>query len=181
VIKRPSTRRKSDHSAAHVNLVPLLDALITIIAFLMATMSYFIITTISSPVPVSSEEEQLKKLNERPLQLSLSIRENDVRIWSPFEKVEAKTIENTPEDLPDFEAIHEHLLGIKQKFPTEKQIVIGPHPQVTYDVLIALMDAVRIIDKVDPPVFYKDPQTGLDMQTEDLFSDIVFGNLLGGT
>lgn len=181
MIKRPSTRRKSDSESAHVNLVPLLDALITIIAFLMATMSYFVITSISSPVPIVAQQEQEKKLNEKPLQLTLSVRTDDIRIWSPFNKIEAKDFENTPEGLPDFYAIHEYLLEIKRKFPTEKQIVVSPHMQLTYDVLIALMDVVRLIDKTDPPLFVKDTVTGVDTQTEDLFPEIVFGNLLGGS
>lgn len=181
MIRKPSTRRKADKEPVHVNLVPLLDALITIISFLMATMSYFIITSISSPVPLVAQEEQAKKLNEKPLQLTLSVGAENIRIWSPFQRIEAKTFENTPEGLPDFNSIHEYLLEIKNKFPEERQIVVSPHAELTYDVLIALMDVVRLIDKTDSPVFLKDPQSGVDVQTEDLFPEIVFGNLLGGS
>jgi hypothetical protein len=151
--------------------------MVTLIAFMLFTMSFFAIVSIESPLPVASPVQT--KLKERPLQLTLSMHEKDVEIWSPFEKFKSKTIPNTPEGTPDIKAIHETLLGLKQQFPTENQIVLSPYAQSTYDAMIAVMDAVRMMEPTDPPFYMKNPTTGVDEAVKTLFPNVVFGNLLG--
>ena len=156
-----------------------MDALVTLVGFLLFGMAFLGLTHIETPFPETSAEQVQEKLKEKPLQLTISLRENDTEIWSPFDKIEAKKIPNNPEGNPDLKGIHDALLDVKKIFPNEKKIVIAPNPQINYDNLISVMDSVRLIEKTDAPIFTKNAATGNDEPVKQLFPDVIFGNLLG--
>ncbi len=178
MLNRPSTRRKGSHKQIELNLVPILDTMVTLIGFMLFTMSFLSLVSIESPVPVVSPAEQEEKLKERPLQLTMSLQEKGIQIWSPFQKVESKNIPYLPDGAPDFKAIHDHLVSIKQKFPTESKIVFAPLKDSNYELLVMLMDITRALEPTDPAIFVKNAQTGVDVPIKTLFPEIVYGNLL---
>jgi biopolymer transport protein ExbD len=175
----PSSRRKSSKEGVTLNLVPVIDAMVTLIGFLLFTTSFLAITSIETPMPMASTSENQQQLKEKPLQLTLSLHDNDAEIWSPFDRIPKKVIPNTMPGTPDIKTIHDSLLGIKKQFPNENKIVLVPNSGATYDTLIAVMDTSRIIDPTDPPLFSKDAKTGIDVPVKQLFPEIIFGNLLG--
>ncbi|MEK6707154.1 MAG: biopolymer transporter ExbD [Bdellovibrionota bacterium] len=176
---RPSARRKTAHGGIQLNLVPFIDAMVTMIGFMLFTISFIAIVSVESPFPIISQQDMMEKLKERPIQLTLTIKEKETEIWSPFEKIKSRTIPHMPSGLPDTTSIHSVLLEVKQQFPLEKKIVLVPTAQTNYDTLISLMDSMRLINTTDPPIYAKNPATGLDEVIKDLFPEVVFGNLLG--
>jgi biopolymer transport protein ExbD len=179
VLKRPSARRKSPRKQIELNLVPILDTMVTLIAFLLFTMSFLSLVTIESPAPIVSADSVKEKIKELPLQLTLTLRETEVEIWSPFDRIKAQKIPNLEDGKTDTRAIHEALLNIKGQFTHEKTIIFAPDSSISYDVLIATMDAVRMIEKTDPPIYVKNPVTGVDEPLKSLFPEVIFGNILG--
>ncbi len=179
MLKRPSSRRKADGEQIALNLVPMMDTFVTLIAFLLYTMVFLVMTHVETPLPTSTPTEVAEKLKEKPLQLTISFRKDEAEIWSPFQKIEAKKIPNTPEGTPDVVAIHARLVEVKQQFPNEKQVVLAPAGSTSYDALVAAMDAVRLLDAIDPPIIVKNAETGVDETLKHLFPEIVFGNILG--
>lgn len=179
MLKRPSSRRKTRSSVVALNLVPILDTLVTLVAFLLFTMTFLALVQIESPFPQASTEESEQHLKENPLQLTLTIRETEVEIWSPFDVIPSARISNPSIGMPDLRAIHEALLGIKQRFPNESKVVIVPHASTTYDTLVSIMDTSRLITPTDPPIYRRNPATGNDELVKALFPQIIFGNLLG--
>jgi len=179
VFKRPSSRRRSTQDGIQINLVPMLDALMTLIAFLMFSMAFLAFVSIESPFPIASKESVKEALKKKPLQLTVTLGETETVIWSPFDKIRSRVISNLPDGVPDVIGIHTQLVEVKKKFPLERQIVLLPFPAATYDILIGVMDAVRNYDPGDDPLYAKNPLTGIDYEVTRLFPDVVFGNLLG--
>lgn len=179
MLKRPSLRRNTEHGPIELNLVPMLDALVTMIAFLLYTMSFLTLVAIESPVPVASKVINNEVMKEKPLQLTLTLRGQEVEIWSPFERIKSVKIKHIEEGKPDLTAIHDELLKVKQQFPKETKIVFSPEAGINYDVLVAVMDSARLPEPTDAPIALKNPQTGVDEVVKVLFPEIVFGNLLG--
>lgn len=179
MFKRPTSRRKTRPTEIILNLVPILDTMVTLVGFLLFTMSFLAIVSIESPFPMASRQTNVQKIKEKPLQLTLSLKEDQAEVWSPFQRVPVKKIANTPDGFPDLRAIHEHLIQIKKKFPEEKQIVLVPFPGMNYDTLISVMDAVRMLEGTDTPIFVRNQTSGLDEPQKLLFPEVVFGNLLG--
>jgi biopolymer transport protein ExbD len=179
VFRRPTARRRTAQQPIILNLVPILDAMVTLIAFMLFTMSFIALTGIESPFPQSAPPPPTEKVEDRPLQLTVTVREMETEIWSPFDRIPAQKIPNPKPHQPDVRAIHEALVGVKQKFPAEKTLVIAPTGAVSYDSLIGLMDSARGLEPSDPPIFVKNPETGIDESLKVLFPNVIFGNLLG--
>lgn len=179
MFKRPSTRRKSKGDEMSLNLVPMLDALVTLITFLIYSMSFLAIVSIDSPIPIANGSINETASKKPPLQLTVTIRDGETEIWSPFDRIRARRIPHTAEGSPDVPGIHARLIEIKQDFKDETAAVLVPHGGISYDILVAVMDAVRNLDAGDPPIYMKDAQTGMDIEAKQLFPDIVFGNILG--
>jgi len=179
LFKRPSSRRRGGSEQIALNLVPILDTMVTLIAFLLFTTSFFAVVSIESPFPETSLQALKEKITQKPLQLSLTITEKEVEIWSPFDRIAAKHIPNPAAGQPDVRAVHDFLVAIKQKFPLETKIVFAPYPAANYETLIGVMDAVRTLEKTDPPIYGKNKTTGVDEPLKLLFPDVIFGNLLG--
>jgi biopolymer transport protein ExbD len=179
MLKRPSSRRKSKGAQIQLNLVPVLDTMVTLIGFLLFTMSFLSLVTIESPFPEASTEIQEQKLKERPLQLTLTLRDKESELWSPFEKVPSKVFPHLDGGAPDFMAIHQALVAIKQRYPSETQVVFVPFAGVNYETLIAAMDTMRTIEPTDPAIYMKNAATGVDEAVKALFPNVIFGNLLG--
>lgn len=180
MLKRPSSRRKSkSKEGIELNLVPMLDTFVTLIGFLLYTMAFLALVHVETPLPMLNPSEVAEKLKEKPLQLTVSFRENDAEIWSPFQRIQPKVIKNLPDGLPDLKVIHDALIEIKKLFPNENKVVIAPTGMMNYEVLVASMDAIRVLEATDPPFFTKNPLTGLDEAQKLLFPEVVFGNVLG--
>jgi len=179
MFKRPSSRRKSGAEGVQLNLVPILDTMVTLIGFLLFTTSFIGFVSIESPFPTTDPEQQKKiEDKEKPLQLTVSLHEKDTEIWSPFERIKPARIPNVTPGQPDIKAIHEAMLGIKQQFPAEHKVILVPFAAANYDMLVAVMDALRMVEPTDPPIYAKDERTGNDAAVKQLFPDVLFGNLL---
>ena len=151
----------------------------TLIAFLLFTMSFLNVVTIESPVPQVSSEDVQQKLKEKPLQLTVTLRDNDIEVWSPFEKIPPKKILHTLPGQPDLKTLHEILIDVKKQFPEETKVVLVPSASLNYDTLVATMDSMRLLEATDTPIYAANPKTGINEQTKTLFPEVVFGNLLG--
>jgi biopolymer transport protein ExbD len=180
VLKRPSTRRRSSSSdTIEINLVPMMDALVTMIAFILFSLSFLSIVSIESPVPIASPADMQKKLDQKPLQLTLSLNDGAVEIWSPFDRIRSIKVPALPDGQPDVNQIHERLVEIKTKFPDETKVILSPSTGSTYDVMISVMDVARMLQATDAPIYRKNPTTGVSEPLKVLFPEVIFGNILG--
>lgn len=179
MLQRPSARRKTASEGIALNLVPILDTMVTLIGFLLFTTSFLAIVAIESPFPQINPSQLPEQLKEKPLQLTLTLGEKESEIWSPFERIPTQKIAHSEDGHPDLKKIHEALLEVKKQFPIENKIIIVPTASTAYDTLVAIMDSVRKIETTDAPIFVKNEKTGTDEAIKGLFPEVIFGNLLG--
>lgn len=119
--------------------------------------------------------------NQKPLQLTLTVKEREMELWSPFKKITPMRFAHTEEGHPDLDALHGALLALKERFPKETQVLLMPYAGLSYDDLIAIMDAARLVRDTDPTRFEVDPNTGINQVSKFLFPEVVFGNIIDGT
>lgn len=172
-----------------VNLVPMLDALVTIVTFLLISTAFISIVVIDTPAPlIAPADVQEEKLKEKPLQLTAHIQADKILISDWSGSREAHVIPSVPDTSTaaaaasgdkryDLNKLHETLVGIKTRHPQETKLILKPDPGVSYESLIGIMDSARKIEKTDPPLYKKNAQ-GVDEMETKLFSEVIFGNLL---
>ncbi len=183
MLKRPSSRRNSNHSEVNVNLVPMLDALVTMISFLMYTMAFLALTMVDTTVPTQANMEDLEKKKTPPLQLTLTVGDQGLELLSDTSRFPKITIPNLNDaqgnaTLPDYEKLHQEVVELKKKFPEENKIFIQPNGETTYEVIFALIDRVKNVDQ-NETVILKKQDNPVDEIAKTLFGDISFTNIQG--
>lgn len=144
MIRKPSDRRRSQGGAIQLNLVPMLDALITMIAFLLYTITFFPVTMHDSPIPIHTADSPPPQTV--PLQLTLRIEGNILRLSSPFARISERVlsaISTVDGEQMDLDGLKRFVSEIRTQFPTEKTLVVLPDRSTPYEGLIRVLDAVR--------------------------------------
>ncbi len=173
----PSGRRKGKNDSKRLNLVPILDSVFILIFFLLLSASFLKIYEINSNVPIISTTPPPPS-KKKPLGLTMEISPKKLIVKigeAPQRTIKVFDFNETEESFP-YEEIHSFMLDLKKKNQDEKTIVFEPNTEVEYDVIVKIMDAVRMIRKTDDAIFTKD-KDGIDVKVEALFDDIIFGNI----
>lgn len=185
MFKRPSSRRKTHTETIELNLVPILDALVTLIAFLLFSTAFLSIVALDTPAPLlAPPDEQMEQLKEKPLQLTAYLQPDKIQISDWSGSREAHVIPSVPDpNKPgelryDYEKFHQTLLEIKTRHPVETKLILKPEGGVSYEDIVGIMDSARMIEKTDPPMMKKNDQ-GVDTPETKLFPEVIFGNIMG--
>ncbi len=178
MLKTPSCRRRGSNDQKP-NMTPILDAIFILIFFLIMSASFIKIYEIASDVPlISSKPAPPSK--KKPLALTLHINASNMAMLTG---IPGKVIQNFPkrdDGEYDFETLRAYLIeNIKKKHPEERSIVLEPKIDLKYEVIVKVMDAVRILKKTDPAFFTKKKGDfgSFDERHFNLFDKIVFGNI----
>lgn len=184
MFRRPSSRRKSVQAEVNINLVPMLDALVTLVTFLLLTSAFISVSVIDTPAPLlAPATEQVEKVKDKPLQLTAYVQEKQIVLsdWSGSREkhvIPSVTDPSSNEPRYDLETFHKVLVEIKGRYPAETKLILKPEGGVAYESIVGIMDAARFFDeKSDPPMVKKNEQ-GVDVPEKNLFPEVIFGNLM---
>ena len=143
---------KKQHEMPDLNVVPILDMLISVIFFLLLTTSFLQFTKQS--VPPSSISKITDPVAPPPVSAKLIgvMKGTDLRLlldWSGAKpgKVE-KVVPMNPDDLLGsqkalLDTTTEMIKNFSEKYPKEKTIQIGLGENVSYQNLITIMDGTK--------------------------------------
>lgn len=179
MLRAPSSRKRKK-GVQKLNLIPILDAVFIFIFFLLMSANFIKIYEVSSDIPIISDREPPK--NKKPLALTARIYQNDIKIYTGVPSRNINTITKTADGEYDYEALHNYLIGLKQRFRTERGIILEPQIDIEYDKLVKVMDAVRLLRRTDPEMYHKiKDKEGNETEERHyyLFDKIVFGNIQG--
>jgi biopolymer transport protein ExbD len=173
---RVPTSRKRKKPEEKLNLVPIMDSIFIFIFFLLMSASFLKIFEIGSPIPIVSDQEPPKN-NKEPLALTLVLETTQITLSSG---VPSKTIQKFAKQADgqfNYEEIHRVLIDIKKKNLSEDSIIFEPVGDLTYEEIVKVMDAVRILNNTDEAIF-KPNKEGIDEKIKSLFDKIIFSNLM---
>ena len=69
------------------------------------------------------------------------------------------------------------LIDLKKKHLSEDSILFQPEGDLTYEDIVKIMDAVRVLNKTDDAI-YKPNKAGVEEAIKTLFDKIIFTNLM---
>lgn len=136
--------------------------------------SFTRIYEIASDVPLVSDSEPPKN-KKPPLALTIQINERGFNLYTGVPARMVKQISKVEKNY-NIEELHTYLVDLKKSNIDEKTAIIEPVVDVTYEELVKVMDAARLLYPTDEALYTKD-QDGLDVKLKDLFAEIVFGNI----
>ena len=112
----------------------------------------------NAPIISNSPPPKSKKI---PLNLTLSITNNRLTLKKGNPLRVVKVIKK---DGPEFNlfGLHQELIRIKKRNPEERTIIFEPRSNVSYDVIVKIMDEVRLLRNTDDSIYIKDKKTRQD-------------------
>jgi biopolymer transport protein ExbD len=173
----PSRRKHRQNKSTKLNLIPILDAVFIFIFFLLVSASFLKIFEINSDIPIVSNQKPPPP-KQKPLNLMMELSPKTIVLRSGQASRVIKTFKADDENNFPLDELHLFLVGLKLKNNYEKTIIIEPNNAVSYELIVKIMDAVRKLRKTDEVIFIQDEE-GTSIREEDLFSNIIFGNVMG--
>jgi biopolymer transport protein ExbD len=175
MLKVPSSRKRKKPEEK-LNLIPIMDSIFIFIFFLLMSATFLKINEVGSDVPIISDSEPPK--NEKdPLALTLVIETNEIILSKGIPSRPVQKFQRQADGLFNYEELHSVLIGIKKEHVKENSIIFEPVGDLTYEEIVKIMDAVRKMNKTDESI-YMPNKDGVDEKLKELFSKIVFSNLM---
>jgi biopolymer transport protein ExbD len=158
-------RRRSryrDRTPPELNITAFMNLMVVLVPFLLITAVFSRITILQLNLPQGAGAANDPPKKE--LQLEVVIRD-DALVVQDRESGPLQTIRNTPDGY-DVKALSEFLKQVKARFPEKVDATILSEPGISYEVLVQVMDAVRMTKLV---------QAGSVVRAE-LFPEISIGD-----
>ena len=158
-------RRRMNKRAEEMNITAFMNLMVILVPFLLITAVFSRMTILELNLPPASSSSHDSK---EELQLEITIRRNALEVGDRRTGL-IKRIENHSKG-HDLKQLAEVMKQIKMRFPDKLNATILSEPETTYDVLVQVMDAVRVAEVV---------RAGSVTQAE-LFPDVSIGDAPAG-
>ncbi len=129
---------------------------------------------VQSDVPIVAVKPPKNKKN--PLALTIKVKGTGFELFKGVPSHFMGKIKKTETGEYDMEELHVYLVNLKKKHAEERDIVLEPVVDIDYEVIVKIMDSVRLYRNTDEEVWIKD-KDGIDVKAKYLFDKIVFGNI----
>ena len=157
----PTRRLKKGSEALEVSAF--INLIVVLIPFLLSTAVFSNMSVVNLTLPAKSSNWE--GLKENDLKLEVVVRKDAIEVG---DKVGGLfwTIPNKP-DGPDLVALNADMFVVKKKFPDVTAASVLPEPNIPYDTVIHVMDAMRT---------GKTANGGTEVVDVDLFPAISIGD-----
>lgn len=131
-------RHRKRVDTAELNITAFMNLMVILVPFLLITAVFSRLTILELNLPSSETiSEQVQEF-----QLEITVRDNYIDV-SDRRTGLLKRVRNG-QDGYDFEALTNYLRNIKKRFPSKIDATLLLEPDIPYQVLVEVMDAVRL-------------------------------------
>lgn len=140
-----SRRRRRHHKPQELNIIAFLNIMVILIPFLLVSTVFSRTNILELNIPPAGPSLPLNEL-QNDMQLVITVRKDSIDVGDTVGGL-LKRIPKTAQG-HDFRALSQLLTQVKARFPDKKNATILPEPQVSYEILVRVMDAVRSVEQV---------------------------------
>jgi len=156
--------RKRRHDAEELNITAFMNLMVILVPFLLITAVFSRLAVIELNLPTSESEITEEQTPE--FQLEITVRENSIEVGDRNVGTLSR-IENTADGY-DLEALARYLDRVKRQFPDKADATLLLEPDISYQVLVEVMDTVRVTERMD--------ETSREPVRYELFPEIAIGD-----
>lgn len=132
--------RRLRKTAAHLEITAFINLIVVLVPFLLSTAVFSRLAVIDLTLP--AQNSGIEKVLPNNLQLEIVVRANGLEVGDRLGGL-IKRIDNTAGG-HDLAALSALMLEIKARFPDKSEATVLAEPNTPYDVLVQVMDAVRV-------------------------------------
>lgn len=137
-VRRHHSRRKA---ASDLNILPMIDMMVILVFFLIFTAVFSKTSILELNLP--SGDNSVPDLPQG-LQLEVIVRDGAIEVSDRSTGL-LRSLPRTAGDY-DLKGLSEYLAQVKGKFPDKQDVTILLAPEISYDVLVQVMDTVRVYE-----------------------------------
>lgn len=138
-------RRERHKEAEELNITAFMNLMVILVPFLLITAVFSRLAVLELNLP--SSESTLAEEQEPEFQLEITVRESMIEVGDRNVGTLSR-IDNTQEGY-DLVELSGYLQRVKQQFPDKANATILLEQDIPYDVLVQVMDTVRVFEQVD--------------------------------
>ena len=158
-----SRRRRHRHiETAELNITAFMNLMVILVPFLLITAVFSRLAVLELNLPTSQGKQDVEPPQE--MMLEITVRDDLIEVGDR-NAGRLASIDNSPEGY-NFEELSEYLQRVKQKFPEKTDATLLLEPDISYEVLVQVMDAVRVVEHLDDEKIVK----------SELFPEIAIGD-----
>ena len=143
--KRRLRRHSQKQNEAELSVTPFMNLMVILVPFLLIMLVFAKITILELHLPAASNES---KPDEKRLVLEVIVKEDRLIVQDKNGNFQRYQIDKTEEGY-DVVTLSETLQAVKYKYPDNIAASILLEPDIGYESLVLVMDAVRAIDLED--------------------------------
>ena len=132
--------RRRRHETAELNITAFMNLMVILVPFLLITAVFSRLAVLELNLPSASTETN--ELLEGKFNLEVTIREDLIQVGDRRTGV-IKTFK-ADDAGHDYHALGDLLKELKARFPAQTEATLLLEPDVSYDVLVQVMDTVRV-------------------------------------
>jgi len=145
-VSKRRTYRKRHREAQELNITAFMNLMVVLTPFLLITAVFSRLAILELNLPASQSQAIV---DEKPeFQLEITVRDSGIEVGDRNAGTLSR-IDKTGEDYK-LDELSTYLARIKQQFPDKSDATLLLEPDVSYQVLVAVMDRVRMAESRDP-------------------------------
>ncbi|NJM09397.1 MAG: biopolymer transporter ExbD [Bdellovibrionaceae bacterium] len=174
-----NVKTRSTDATFDLNLAPILDIIVSIVPLLLLSVAFVQVKMIDTSVP-QVVAEAVKRANDKT-ETTVSLKVSKSKGFTLEVTKDGKTVPTTvpnKNDAWDLEGLHAAAFAAKVSNPEVFRLDMSPENDVNLNELVAIMDKLRRNPETKKTTF-KDPESGQSIETELMFPNVLFANVIG--
>jgi biopolymer transport protein ExbD len=155
-------RHHKRHKEATINLVSMIDMMTILVFFLLVHGGFVRLAILELNLPTAQSEATAEPPQ---FQLEVTVRDTGIEVGDRATGL-LNRIDKTGDDY-HLDQLTAYLSQVKQQFPDKTDATLLLEPDISYDVLVAVMDRMRVTERMDE---------SNDLVRADLFPEISIGD-----
>lgn len=172
-------KSRASDATFDLNLAPILDIIVSIVPLLLLSVAFVQVKMIDSTVPqvVAEAAQRANDKNEATVALKVSKTKGFTLEVTKEGKTNPTVVPNK-NGTWDLEGLHAAAFAAKEANPQVFRVDLNPEADVNLNDLVVVMDKLRRNPETKK-VAFKDPANGLVVETELMFPNVLFANVIG--
>ena len=139
--------RNRQRETAELNITAFMNLMVILVPFLLITAVFSRLAVLELNLPTSQAEQQ--EPDEPEFMLEVTVREASIEVGDRNQG-RLTSIDNVEgEDDYDLKKLSEYLVTVKDKFPTKTDATLLLEQDISYEVVVQVMDTLRVVEKLD--------------------------------
>jgi biopolymer transport protein ExbD len=145
-VKNRRARRQRHKQAEELDITAFMNLMVVLTPFLLITAVFSRLAILELNLPASQSQAQVDETPE--FQLEITVRETGIEVGDR----NAGTLNRFEKSGDDYrlDELSTYLARVKQQFPDKLDATVLLEPDISYQLLVAVMDRVRVAETRDP-------------------------------